>query len=99
MLKRSAAVGTLLFLVMCIGSVAIAAQDGGYALTSELWAKALLKTPSKDVTLVWIEVGSDITPSGDRVVSGYFYADPDDFAYGSEYNPEVFVKVYIARDG
>jgi hypothetical protein len=33
------------------------------------------------------------------VVSGYFYADPNDFAYGSQYNPEVFVKVYIAPDG
>ena len=33
------------------------------------------------------------------MVSGYFYASPADFAYGSLYNPEVFVKVYIAANG
>jgi len=76
-----------------------AAQDGGYDVTSDLWAKAILQTPSGPVTLIWKEVGSDTTPSGDSVVSGYFYADPDDFAYGSEYNPEVFVKIYIATSG
>ena len=74
-------------------------QDGGYFLTSELWSKAVLQVPGNPVTLVWQEVGSDTTPGGDRVVSGYFYADPDDFAYGSPYNPEVFVKVYIASNG
>lgn len=44
-------------------------------------------------------MGTDTTPSGDHVVSGYFYADPNDFAYGSIYNPEVFVKVYSASSG
>ena len=33
------------------------------------------------------------------MVSGYFYADPADFAYGSVYNPEVFVKIYIDPNG
>ena len=33
------------------------------------------------------------------MVSGYFYASPADFAYGSVYNPEVFVKIYIAANG
>ncbi len=78
---------------------AIAAQDIGYDLTSELWAKAVLKPSVGDVVLIWKEVGTDITPSGAQVVSGYFYADPGDFAYGSTYNPEVFVKVYIDPGG
>ena len=99
MVKRSNVAGLLLLVVVCIASAEIALGNDGYNLTPELWAKAVLKTPSKDVTLVWSEVGSDTTPSGDRVVSGYFYADPDDFAYGSVYNPEVFVKVYIATNG
>ena len=59
----------------------------------------MLDVPGSPVTLVWKMVGADITPSGDQVVSGYFYADPDDFAYGSVYNPEVFVKIYIAANG
>lgn len=80
-------------------SITHAAQDGGDNLTSQLWAKAVLKPPGKTVTLKWKKVGSDITPSGAQVVSGYFYADPNDFAYGSQYNPEVFVKVYIDPGG
>ena len=76
-----------------------AAQDIGYSLTSELWAKAVLNTATEDITLVWQEVGTDITLTGAQVVSGYFYAHPDDFAYGSRYNPEVFVKVYVDPSG
>ena len=88
-----------LTMILSVGS-AFAAQDGGYNVTSELWAKAVLKTPSAgDVTLVWREVGTDTTPSGATVVSGYFYADPADFAYGSQYNPELFVKIYIDPSG
>ena len=75
------------------------ARDGGYDVTADLWAKAMLKPVSGDVTLVWQMVGAAITPSGDQVISGYFYADPANFAYGSQYNPEVFVKIYIAAGG
>ncbi len=80
-------------------SESIPVEDSGYHVTPGLWAKAVLHTPSNPVNLVWKTVGSDTTPSGDSVISGYFYADPDDFAYGSIYNPEVFVKVYIASSG
>jgi hypothetical protein len=84
---------------LLLPSAGSCAQDTGYNITSELWAKAVLQAPSGPVPLVWKEVGSDTTPSGDKVISGYFYADPNDFAYGSMYNPEVFVKVYIATNG
>ena len=97
MIRRSVSIG-LLF-VMCITSLSFAGQDGGYDITQELWAKAVLQVPGNPVTLVWQEVGTDITPSGDQVISGYFYADPSDFAFGSQYNPEVFVKIYIATNG
>ena len=59
----------------------------------------MLQITGTPVTPVWKEVGTDITPSGDQVISGYFYASPDDFAFGSVFNPEVFVKVYIAANG
>jgi hypothetical protein len=75
------------------------AIDGGYAISSGLWIKAVLKAPAGPVGLVWKQTGMDTTPSGDRVISGYFYARPEDFAYGSSYNPEVFVKIYIATNG
>lgn len=44
-------------------------------------------------------VGADITPGSDHVINGYFCANPDEFAFGSLYNPEVFVKVYMATNG
>ena len=74
-------------------------QAGGYTIISSLWAKAVLKTATGNFTLIWQATGNDMTPSGDQVVSGYFYADPKDFAYGSQYNPEAFVKVYVASNG
>lgn len=73
--------------------------DGGVTVTSGLWLKAVLKTEAAPYTLLWKLVGMDTTPSGDRVISGYFYADPTEFAYGSLFNPEVFVKIYIATNG
>jgi hypothetical protein len=86
-----------LFLVCPHASLAVG--DGGYDITSSLWAKAILQVSGAPVTLVWQVVGTDITPSGDQVISGYFYADPNDFAFGSQYNPELFVKIYIAKSG
>ena len=74
-------------------------QSGGYDITSELRCKAILHVPDSQVILKWNMVGADLTPSGDQVISGYFYADPNDFAYGSMYNPELFVKIYIATNG
>ena len=79
--------------------VAQSAVDGGYELAGSLWAKAVLHASESPVTLSWKQLGTQQTPGGDRVVSGYFYADPADFAYGSACNPEVFVKLYIAANG
>ncbi|MEE4357121.1 MAG: C1 family peptidase [Desulfococcaceae bacterium] len=89
-----------LLLGICLfPGAANAVQDGGYDVFSGLWVKSVLRTSAGSFTLIWKEVGRDITPSGDKVISGYFYADPDDFAYGSQYNPEVFVKIYAAANG
>lgn len=86
--------------IMAVAAInANSPEDAGYTLTSGLWSRAVLQVPGAPVDLVWREVGTDTTPSGARVVSGYFYADPDDFAYGSVYNPEVFVKIYIDPNG
>ena len=74
-------------------------SSNGYTITSNLWTKAILQPSTGSVNLVWKEVGADTTLSGDKVISGYFFADPEDFAYGSEFNPEVFVKIYIASSG
>ena len=97
MMKHLILIGLLASMFMCspcLYSGVLAADDGGGdVITSELWAKAVLEVSGSPITLVWKMVGADITPSGDQVISGYFYADPNDFAYGSQYNPEVFVKI------
>ena len=74
-------------------------EDGGHNVTSELWIKAILEVADNPVTLKWKMVGADIISNSNQVISGYFYADPNDFVYGSAYNPELFVKIYIAANG
>ena len=98
-INRSLTFLVVLMAACLVATGAHAAGHDGDHLTASLWAKAVLDVPGSPVTLVWKMVGADITPSGDQVVSGYFYADPADFAYGSVYNPEVFVKIYIAANG
>ena len=48
---------------------------------------------------VWRNGGSDTTASGDQVAWGYFYADPKDVEWGSEQNPEVYVKFWYDKAG
>jgi hypothetical protein len=101
-MKRKRSITSIVALMsafLLFSHIGFAAIDEGHNVTSNLWVKAVLEVPGSPVTLVWKMVGTDITPSGDQVIGGYFYADPADFAYGSEYNPEVFVKIYIAKNG
>ena len=99
MFKRTMVLGILLSVAMCISFMPAAGLAAEYNVTSGLSLGAVLQVSGNPIDLVWQEVGTDTTISGDTVVSGYFYADPEDFAYGSQYNPEVFVKVYIASNG
>ena len=51
------------------------------------------------IDAIWIEGGYDSTQRGDEVVWGYFYASPNDVSWGSENNPEVFVKIWFDASG
>ena len=97
-MDRTFVVVSLIFL-MCITSIPATAQDGGYNVTSGLWIKAVLQVSGNPVTLVWEEVGSETLENGDTIFGGYFYADPCDFFYGSQSNPEIFIKIYVANNG
>jgi hypothetical protein len=46
---------------------------------------------------VWRNGGSDTTTSGDQVAWGYFYADPKDVSWGSQQNPDVYVKFWYDK--
>ncbi len=53
----------------------------------------------KTIEGVWHEGGSGTTPRGDQVAWGYFYANPQDVEWGSEQNPEIYVKFWYDKAG
>lgn len=62
--------------------------------------RAVIKTvEAGDVEAVWKEGGKAATSRGDRVVWGHFYASPDDVSWGSQNNPEVYVKAWYDVSG
>ena len=71
----------------------------GYMITSELRIGAVIATVGGPIEAVWKNGGDDSTAAGDRVVWGYFYADPKDVEWGSYHNPELFVKIWFDRSG
>ncbi len=69
-------------------------------VTSDLRIRAVIQTQEKGpVEAVWKKGGEDTTQAGDHVIWGYFYASPDDVSWGSENNPDVFVKIWFDRSG
>ncbi|RLC12011.1 MAG: hypothetical protein DRI57_18205 [Deltaproteobacteria bacterium] len=74
--------------------------DSGNLITSKLWIKAVINTDEKGpVKAVWKRGGQDATAAGDTVIWGYFHASPDDVTWGSEENPDLFVKIWFDRSG
>jgi hypothetical protein len=74
--------------------------SGGNLVTSDLWIKAVIKTEEKGlVEAVWQKGGEDTTSRGDRVIWGHFYASPSDVIWGSQDNPDLFVKIWFDVSG
>ena len=72
----------------------------GYLVTSDLWIGAVINTEEKGpIEAVWQKGGEDITAAGDRVIWGHFYASPDDVTWGSQNNPDLFVKIWFDHNG
>ncbi len=72
----------------------------GYMVTDDLWIRAVIHTEDKGaVDGVWYKGGEDTTASGDKVIWGYFYADPGDESWGSANNPDLFVKIWFDAGG
>ncbi len=69
-------------------------------ITSDLCIRAIIHTEEKGpIEAVWKEGGSDDTKEGHSVTWGHFYADPKDVSWGSEQNPDLFVKIWFDRSG
>ena len=70
--------------------------DTGYVVTSDLWIRAVINTVEKGpIEAVWQKGGEETTSRGDRVIWGHFYANPNDVTWGSQNNPDLFVKIWF----
>ncbi len=71
-----------------------------YTISGTLDIGAMINTEEKGlVDAVFRQGGQDTTSRGDKVVWGYFYANPSDVSWGSSENPELFVKVWFDTGG
>ncbi|MCD4722678.1 MAG: PQQ-binding-like beta-propeller repeat protein [Desulfobacula sp.] len=52
-----------------------------------------------EIEATFFQGGESTTLRGDKVLWGYFYADPSKVSWGNKENPEAFVKVWIDIDG
>ena len=72
----------------------------GNLVTSDLWIGAVINTEEKGpIEAVWKKGGEDTTSRGDRVIWGHFYASPNDVTWGSQNNPDLFVKIWFDVSG
>ena len=85
-------------------SIALTGTGGaistGFLVTPDLWIRAVVNTMEKGpIEAVWQKGGEGTTARGDRVIWGHFYADPSDVTWGSENNPDLFVKIWFDVSG
>jgi hypothetical protein len=72
----------------------------GHMVTSDLWIRAVINTVEKGpIEAVWQKGGHDTTTRGDTVIWGHFYASPNDVIWGSQNNPDLFVKIWFDVSG
>lgn len=72
----------------------------GFDASSDLWIRAVIHTEEKGpIEAIWKKRRETKTERGDTVIWGYFYADAQDVSWGSEMNPEVFVKIWYDVSG
>jgi len=75
-------------------------NPSGYAAINDLAIGAVIKTEEAGmIEAVWKKGGSSITEGGHQVLWGYFYASPEIVNWGSENNPDLFVKVWFDASG
>jgi hypothetical protein len=77
-----------------------AAIATGDLVTNDLWIRSVIETEERGpIEAVWQLGGDAGTSRGDRVIWGYFYANPDDVTWGSRDNPDLYVKIWFDAGG
>jgi hypothetical protein len=70
-----------------------------YSAINNLVVSAVINTVDGPIDAVWKKGGDAMTVGGHQVLWGHFYADPSDVNWGSENNPDLFVKVWFDASG
>ena len=72
----------------------------GYSVDDNLDIEAVINTvDAGPIEAVWRKGGGETTAGGHRVIWGHFYASPSDVTWGSEQNPDLFVKIWFDASG
>jgi len=74
-------------------------NPSGYSAINTLKIAAIINTVDGHVEAGWRKGGKATTDGGHEVFWGYFYALPSDVSWGSENNPDLFVKVWFDASG
>jgi hypothetical protein len=75
-------------------------NPSGYSTINNLRIGAIINTAEKGgIDAIWQLGGQDTTSRGDQVVWGHFYASPSDVTWGSENNPDLFMKIWFDVSG
>lgn len=89
----------ILFFFIAMFSITGTVHGKGYMAADNLWIKAVINTDGGPIDGVFYKGGENLTDRGDTVVWGYFYADPDDVSWGSQGNPDLYVKIWFDVSG
>ncbi len=75
-------------------------NPSGYDTVNALKIGAVINIEGgSPIEAVWHKGGGGATESGDQVLWGHFYASPDAVSWGSENNPDLFVKIWFDHSG
>ena len=75
-------------------------NPSGVSTINDLKIGSIINTVEKGpIDAIWSLGGHGTTSRGDQVVWGHFYANPSDVSWGSENNPDLFVKIWFDVSG
>jgi hypothetical protein len=75
-------------------------NPSGYSTINNLRIGSVINTVEKGPIDAILRLGGlDTTARGDQVVWGHFYANPSDVTWGSQDNPDLFVKIWFDVSG
>ena len=90
----------LYIIIFCFTLNVYALTPNGFDITESLRIGAVIHTKEKgEIEAIWKYGGTGNTSRGDTVIWGYFYANPSDVSWGTQSNPEVFVKLWFDVNG